>query len=474
MDKDILRAACDHVTHWHGRFESIFGRKEARKHSCIYIRGLMSNIKRKNVESIALAFSEPTGHCPVAEKEVVALQGFVTSSPWESGELQREIQAVFAEELAPTSQSWSPGLVGVIDESGFAKQGTESVGVAHQYCGRYGTTMNCQVGVFLVGVTPTSSALLDHQLFLTQEWIADEGRRVRTEVPEGRIFQSKPEIAADMIERTHAAGHVRFSWIVGDKLYGASGPLIDRLDQQRQRYIFQSKPNRTVWVDDPGDRLSTVLGIKRRKRLGTNRHPSVRSLKELGQELPESVWQSFQLREGAKGPLVYDFACQRVWLAQKGRRSEPIWVVFQRTPTGDHEIRYHISNAAADVTLEEMALALGSRWRVEEVFENAKGQLGMADYETRGWQSWHHHMSLVALAHLYVTLTKRDVGRKIPEFTINMAMRILQTSFARKTLTQDDAINIIEYQVRCNHKARQSHRESRQRDGTHVKPKVLL
>lgn len=92
-----------------------------------------------------------------------------------------------------------------------------------------------------------------------------------------------------------------------------------------------------------------------------------------------------------------------------------------------------------------MALALGSRWPVEEVFENAKRHLGMADYETRTWRNWYHHMSLVALAHLDVTLAKRDVGRKIPEFTINMAMRILQASFARKTLTQDDAINIIEY-----------------------------
>lgn len=474
MDKDILCAASEHVMHWHGRFEPIFGRKEARKHSRVYIRGLMSNIKRKNVESIALAFSQPAEDSAVSEKDVVALQGFVTSSPWESGDLQREIQAVFAEELAPTSALWSAGLVGVIDESGFVKQGTESVGVSRQYCGRFGTTLNCQVGVFLVGVTPTGTALLDHQLFLTKGWIADEERRTRTEVPEDRVFQSKPEIAADMIQRTHAAGHVRFSWIVGDKLYGASGPLIDRLDQQSQRYIFQSKPNRTVWVDDPGDRLSTTLGTKRRRRLGINRNPSVRSLSELTQEVPEWDWHPIQLREGAKGPLIYEFARRRVWLAQKGKRSEPIWVVLQRTPTGDHEVRFHISNAAEDVTLEEMALALGSRWRVEELFEDAKGQLGMADYETRAWRSWHHHMSMVALAHLYVTLTKRDVGRKIPEFTLNMAMRVLQASFAQKTLTQEEAINIIEYQMRCNQKAKQSHRQARQPDATKEKPKVLL
>lgn len=474
MDTDILRVASSRVRHWHRRFETKFGRIESQEHSRVYIRGLLSNLKRKNVEAIAMAFTKPKDDSQVSEKDVVALQGFVTASPWEAGEVQKEIQAVFSEELAPTCQSWSLGVVGVIDESGFAKQGTESVGVAHQYCGRFGKTMNCQVGVFLAGVTPRGSALLDHQLFLPESWIEDQVRRDKTQVPPDQTYQSKPEIAAEMIRRTHDAGHVRFSWIVGDKLYGSSGPLIDRLDQQHQRYAFQVKPNRTVWIEDPGDRLSTTLGTKRRRRLGVNRHPFVRSMKELAGELPTNAWQTLQLRDGAKGPLVYDFARQRVWLARKGKRSTPVWVVFQKSLNAHQEMHYHISNAGEDVAIEEMALAIGSRWRVEELFEDAKGQLGMSDYETRAWRSWHHHMSLVALAHMYVTLTKLDVGREIPEFTLNTAVRVLQASFARKTLTQDDAINIIEYHMRCNKKARTSHRNSHQQPGKNGKPKVLL
>lgn len=474
MDTDILRAASGRVTHWHGRFKAKFGRIEAQEHARVYIRGLLSNLKRKNAEAIAMAFTKLKNDSEVSEKDVVALQGFVTASPWEAGEVQKEIQAVFSEELAPTCESWPLGVVGVIDESGFTKQGTESVGVAHQYCGRYGKTMNCQVGVFLVGVTPLGSALLDHQLFLPESWIEDHVRRDKTQVPPDQTYQSKPQIAAEMIRRTHDAGHIRLSWIIGDKLYGSSGPLIDQLDRQHQRYMFQVKPNRTVWVEDPGNRMSTTLGTKRRRRLGVTRHPSVRSMKELANELPANAWQRLQLRDGAKGPLVYDFARRRVWLARKGKHSTPVWVVFPRSLNAQEEMRYHISNAGEDVAIEEMALAIGSRWRVEELFKDAKGQLGMSDYETRAWRSWHHHMSLVALAHLYVTLTKLEVGRDIPEFTLNTAVRVLQASFARKTLTQDNAINVIEYHMRCNQKARKSHRKSRQNEGENGKPKVLL
>jgi len=381
---------------------------------------------------------------------------------------------VFAEELAPSCSSWSLGTVGVIDESGFAKQGTESVGVAHQYCGRHGKTMNCQVGVFLVGVTPGGSALLDHQLFLPESWIKDRVRRKKTRVPKQIRFKSKPVIAAEMIRRTHEAGHVKFSWIVGDKLYGSSGPLLDLLEEQHQRYLLHVKPNRTVWIQDPGGRVTTMLGTKRRRRLGVNRQPDVRCVRQVAKELPADAWQSIQLREGAKGPLVYEFACKRVWLPRKGKTSPPIWVIFQRPMTNREEVNSYISNAQEATSLQALALVIGTRWRVEELFEDAKGQLGMADYETRAWTSWHHHMSLVALAHLYVTLTKNEVAQEIPELTLDMAVRMLRSTFARQTVTEDDAINIIEYHMRRNRVAHDSHRKSWLKKHQRDRPETLL
>lgn len=473
MTRDEVRAAGRRVARWHRRFAGRFGRKEGRRHSEVYLRGLLSNQRRKNVEAIALRFANTPEGTPPAEKEVVALQAFITHSRWESDDVMQEIQAVVAEELLPLCSDSSTGLIGVIDESGFVKRGTESVGVAKQYCGRLGKTENCQVGVFLVGVTDAGTALLDHQLFLPEEWIENAARRGKTRVPEEVTFQTKPEIAAEMIRRTRQAGHVSFSWLTGDALYGVSGKLLNALEGTNERYLLETRSDVTVWVEDPGTRKSNQLGPKRRKRLGTWRHPGIRSVRELAGELPPEAWRMLKLREGSKGPLICEFSRSRVWAVREGKPGPPIWVLFRRS-LDSREVKYYVSNAEQDVSLEEMAHVAGTRWRVEEFFHDAKRHLGMAGYETRAWTSWHHHMSLVALAHLYVTLTKRELNKETPELTLDMAVRILQSSFARPTLTEDDAVRIMEYHLRHNRAAHDSHRKSWLRKHKGKIPKALL
>ena len=473
MTRDEVRAAARRTLRWHRRFVDLFGRKEAQAHSEVYLRGLLSNVRRKNAEAIALRFAGDDG-TPVSEKEVVALQGFLTQSPWEWGPIQAEIQALFAEELCPTISADPPSVIGVIDESGFVKQGTESVGVAKQYCGRLGKTENCQVGVFLVGVAHAGTALLDHQLFLTENWVKDRPRRKKTQVPKEVKFQTKPEIAAEMIRRTRAVGQVKFSWIVGDSLYGDSGNLLDALECMHQRYVLDVKCNTLVCTEAPTGRKSIYKGPKRRKREGGWRQDGVFSAREIVADLPASAWQPVKLREGAKGPLVHEYARLRVWAVRHKKPGPPIWLMFRRSIEDPNEVTYQVSNADEQTSLKEMALASGSRWRVEEFFHDAKRHLGMADYETRAWPSWHHHMSLVALAHLYVTLTKRDLRRETPELTLDMAVRVLQSSFAQSELHEDTAAEIIEYHLRRNHTAHQSHRKSWLQKHKRHKLKVLL
>lgn len=474
MTRDEVRAAGRRVVRWHERFAALFGRTEAREHSQVYLRGLLSNQRRKNVEAIALRFAETADGEPPAEKEVVAMQGFVTASPWEAGDIQREIQAVFAEELVPSTANWPLGTVGVIDESGIVKRGTQSVGVARQYCGRVGKPENSQVGVFLVGVTPQGTALLDHQLFLPKGWVADQQRREKTGVPPELTSLSKPQIASQLIDRTRRAGQVTFSWIVGDELYGNSGKLLDDLDQMQQRYILETRSNTVVLTEDPGQRKSIYLGPKRRQREGTWRVPGTHSMRDLAADLPAEAWRPIMLREGAKGPLVYEFACLRVWAVRHGKPGNPIWAVLQRSIDDPEELKYHVSNADESTPLEEMALASSTRGRVEEFFHDAKRYLGMADYETRAWSSWHHHMALVALAHLYVTLTTLELKKNTPELTLDMAVKVLQSAFARRELDEDDAANIIEYHLRRNHIAHESHRKSWLRKHKSTRLKVLL
>ena len=149
-------------------------------------------------------------------------------------------------------------------------------------------------------------------------------------------------------------------------------------------------------------------------------------------------------------------------------------MLLQRSLDDPQEVKYHVSNADEATPLEEMALAAGTRWPVEEFFHDAKRHLGMADYETRAWASWHHHMSLVALAHLYVRLTKRQLNKEIPELTLDMAVQVLQSSFARPELTEDDAMDIIDYHLRRNRIAQNSHRKSWLRKHKGQKLKALL
>jgi SRSO17 transposase len=437
----------------------LFGRNEPQRHSLIYLKGLMSEQKRKSVEPIALQFARRRNGAAATQNEVVALQGFLTQSPWEASDVFREIQAVFAEELVPTTAQWSLGTVGVIDESGFEKAGTESVGVASQYCGRLGKTENCQVGVFLVGVTPGGTTALDAELYLTEDWAADRKRRKKTSVPKEIKFQTKPQIAAEMIRRTRAAGKVLPDWIVADSLYGDSGDFFDSLEGMNQRYLVEVRKNTLVWTVDPSMLPGSTPGPKMRKKLGSYRYREVRSVEEVAAEFPADAWRPLKLREGSNGPLVFQFAVLRVWAMRHNRPGPPIWLLIRRSLDGK-EVWYYVSNAEVETPWQTLALVSGTRIRVEEYFQDGKTHLGMADYEARAWTSWHHHMALVALAHLYVTLTKRDMRHDVPDLTLDMAMRVLRSAFAKPVLNEQEAIDLIDYYRERNAVAHESHRKA--------------
>lgn len=411
-----VRAAADELVHLHQRFAPIFGRKEPQGQSLIYLRGLLLAPGRKSAEPMALLFGEPDDD-GISQNQVLGLQRFLTYSPWDFDDVQREIQAVFAEEMVPATVDWPIGTVGVIDESGFVKQGTHSVGVQRQYCGRVGKRENCQVGVFLVGVTPAGSALLDEQLYLPESWDSDPGRRDEASVPEEIGFQTKPQIGIELLRRVHSNGLVHFDWITADELYGRNGEFLNELEAMHQRYLVEVPVNTTVWTVDPQTRIRPHQG---RRGPAATRPPRdderryVRSVQKLAAQLPASAWQVLQLRTGGKGPLAFAFARLRVWAVRDRRPGPEGWLLLRRSLEPDGEVKYYLSNAAAEEPLETMALVSGTRYRVEEYFEEGKGYLGMAQYEARAWSSWHHHMSLVALAHLFVTLTRLRLKKKLP------------------------------------------------------------
>jgi SRSO17 transposase len=442
MDTVELRAAAARLLKLHGRFAPLFGRRECREHSLGYLRGLLLAEGRKSVEPMALVFGGPSEGRPEIEQSVaLAWQRFLTVSPWEAQAVQQEIQAVFNEEFVPTAREWPIGTVGVIDGSGFVKHGRESVGVERQWCGRLGKKENCQVGVFLLGVTPAGTGLLDHRLYLPEAWAADAKRRKKTHVPPEITFETKPQIAAMLLSRSS----VHFDWITADEEFGRDGDFLDALEGGQKRYLVEVPANTTVWPDRPLRQTPDEL---------------VWQVSQLADTLPAKAWRVIQLREGAKGPLAFEFARLRVWSVRHRRAGPQVWLLIRRSLEPVPEVKYYVSNAERDVPLETMAMVTGSRWRVEEFFEDAKGQLGMAHYEARSWTSWHHHMSLVALAHLYVVQTRRDLNRRVPELTLDMAMRLLRAALPRPHLTLQEAGELIDYHRARNKQATKSHRKS--------------
>src|SRR5947209_2690443 len=193
MTEDDVRAAADRLVDFHERFAPLFGKEQAQDHAYFYVKGLMVCPERKSIETRALN---------VGNGQVSAMQKFVNVAPWGHDDIQTEIQTVFAEELVPTAVDTAVGVVGIVDESGFAKKGDQSAGVARQHNGRLGKEDNCTVAVFLVGVTPGGAALLDHELYLPETWCEDtqacHDRRDKIHMPERVVFPSKSEIATGL------------------------------------------------------------------------------------------------------------------------------------------------------------------------------------------------------------------------------------------------------------------------------------
>ena len=230
MTPDDVRAAAEQLVQFHERFAPLFGKEQAQDHAYDYVKGLMICPERKSIEPIALL---------VGHGDVSGLQKFVNSAPWQYDDVQAEVQAAFDDDLVPSAKDSLAGVVGVIDESAFAKKGVHSAGVARQHNGRLGKEDNCQVGVFLVGVTPAGAALLDHRLYLPKPWCEDtpeaRGRREKAHIPEGITFQPKTRIAAELVHNVAALGQTALDWVVADEEYGKAGHFHDPLDDIGQR-----------------------------------------------------------------------------------------------------------------------------------------------------------------------------------------------------------------------------------------------
>jgi SRSO17 transposase len=381
-----VRGCRDRIIRFLQRYLPLFYREEQRQHAAIVVRGLLSDLERKTAEPIARQAGVPRKNT----------QYFVGCGLWDDEAVTAEARTHVREELA------DPRAVLVIDPSAFPKKGDDSCGVARQWCGRLGKTDNCQVGVFLAYAAPGGHAPLDRRLYLPEDWAADPERRKKCHVPEDVAFQEKWRIALDLLDRSRS--DLPHAWVAADDEFGRVAEFRAALRQRGERYVLDVPCNTTV-RDLDGRRPP-------RKKAGVGRKRAVpfRRADAWAARQPAARWTRLTIRAGAKGPREVEVLVARVRAKQERRIGPEERLLVVRALGAGAKTDYALTNAPGDVPPAELVRARSERHRIEQVFQEAKGEAGLAHYEVRSWVGWHHHVTLSLLALWFLCLERRRVG----------------------------------------------------------------
>jgi SRSO17 transposase len=386
---DAVRDRADRLTAFLQRYLPKSYRIEQRATAALVIRGRLGGLERKTSEPIAIEAGLPRK----------PIQFFVGAGKWDDEAVMAELRGHVREELA------SPGGVVVVDGSAFPKKGTESCGVARQWCGRYGTVDHCQVGVLLAYAGGGGYAPLDRQLYLPEDWAGDEARREKCHGPPEVASREKWQIALELLDRSLPG--LAHGWITGDDEFGRASAFRAGLRLRGERYVLDVPCN------------TTVRDLERRrpprKRAGVGRKREVRFVRAdaWAAAQPESRWERIEVRPGEKGPLRVDAMTVRV-RAKQDRRVGPEERLVVIRPVGESRVDYALTNAGPEVPLAEVVRAQRQRQRIEEMFGAGNGEAGLDHYEVRSWVGWHHHVTLSLVALWFLCLERREVGGENP------------------------------------------------------------
>lgn len=403
-----------------------------------YLCGLIQPRKR-NMERMAEV---------VPESDEQSYQHFLSNSPWD----ERPILDQVAREAARALGDGANTAL-ILDGTAFTKKGTKSVGVARQYNGRQGKVDNCQAGVFALLSHGDRGVLVDHRLYLPASWANDAERCEAVGVPTvHQVHKTKPQLALEMVRDLRRRG-VRFAWVGADGEFGHDPALLRALDDDGETFAIDAHSDQRVYLEDPRPRVPPRKGARGKgpSRLRAQVEPiEVRQWKE---EQPESAWTTVELRDSTKGKLRVQVLHRRVWLWDGKEPKARLWHLLVRREIDDPaEVKYTLSNAAADTPIDRLARMQAQRYWIERQFEDAKGQTGMGHYQARGWKSWHHHMTLVAMAMLYMLEERLRHCESLPLLSCTDIVELLGGFLPWRNRTLEELIR----QMEVRHRKRQA------------------
>jgi len=370
-------------------------RADQRRWGEVYLRGLMLDGKRKSIQPMAERLQDGNEQ---------ALQQFVSQSPWDWRPVRRRLAQQLSSVIDP--DAW------IVDDTGFPKFGTASVGVARQYSGTLGKVANCQVGVSIHAATDQASCPIDWRLFLPESWDDDQARRRAAHLPEQVHHRPKWQLALDMLDEL-AGWQLAPPVVVADAGYGESGELRLGLETRRLAYVVQVKGSTSAYPEEVTQQVAPYAGRGRhpRARYRTRRSSLVELVAAAGRPAAKTVaW-----REGTRGKLRSRFVALRVRPAGvKLRRAVqggelPVRWLLAEWPQGEPEpVKYWLANLPDDTPLQELVRLAKLRWRIEHDYRELKDGLGLDHFEGRSFGGWHHHVTLVSVAHAFLTLQRLD------------------------------------------------------------------
>jgi SRSO17 transposase len=357
------------------RIRCCFTRRESHQRALTYLQGLMSGASRKNGWQIAEEVGEPTPY---------AIQHLLDRAQWDCDEVRDTLCAYIWETLA------TPQAVIVIDETGFLKKGHKSAGVQRQYSGTAGRIENCQVGVFLSYASSHGHALVDRELYLPKSWTDDQERCREAHVPGEVVFATKPELARRMLQRTLDSG-LPVAWVTGDTVYGSAQLLRADLEARKQAYALAVACKEHVEIQGTSKRVD-----------------------QIAYEQAREDWQELSAGMGSKGPRL--FAWSRIELARPEADGWQRWLLVRRSleeGAKPAEMAYVLVFAPTATSLEEMVEAFGMRWTVEQCLEEAKGEVGLDEYEVRSWHGGFRHITLSMVALAFLAALRANEGKSV-------------------------------------------------------------
>ena len=389
---------------YHAIYSPLFQRREQREAAHAYLQGLLATLPRKSIEPMVLAVDG------VAPKAVRAMQSFISEGQWNDERLLHQHWKEVEVDLGAAE-----GVL-MVDGSDVPKQGSHAVGVKRQYCGELGKRANCQAGVFVGSGSSQGYTVLDRRLYVPTEWLTDEAyaeRRTQCGLPPDLTFKTKPELAQEMLAAVVQSQALRCRWVVADEAFGGNPAFLDGVAGLGLWYFAEVPHSTRVWEARPATHIPPWRGRGRRpqrERL-VEGAPAARTVLEVAAVLPTEAWARQTIKEGSQGPMVAEFATLRVVAVRETLPGPDVWLVLRRhIETG--ELKTYLCNAPVDTAVETHVRMSGMRWPIATCFEDSKQLLGMGDDEVRSWTGWHHHMTLVILAHFFVVRMSLRLKKK--------------------------------------------------------------